>query len=129
MPWILEADIGDENPPEHWAEWRKLNAEIQHILNKAAHEGKTEVTFASWEKSAPFTKACFTRMGVTMNNGKSFHLFAYLSKPCHINNKVRFSLVNARLFAKYGDTIGPPQSETPSVEPIATVDSSVPVYQ
>ena len=132
MPWIFEANIGDTDPPDRWGEWRKLNAEIQQTLNVAAHEGKTEVTFASCETSAPFTKACFTRMAMTMKNGKSFYLLGHWcpSKPAHPTNGVRFSLANAAYFSKYGDTMRPPPSGTPSpAEPIATVDSSVPVYQ
>ena len=76
MPWIFEANIGDTDNysdldlANSWGASRKLFDEIQHILNVAANEGKKEVTFASWNNSAPFTKVCFTKLRMTMKNRK-----------------------------------------------------------
>ena len=125
MPWIFEANIGDTDPPERYGAYRKLNDDIQQILNEAANEGKKEVTFASCNTSAPFTKVCFTKMSMKMKNRKNFQLFGYWSKP---GDHVRFSLAQAKYFAMYGDIIGHGPAPTSPVEPITNVASCMPVY-
>ena len=126
MPWIFEASILSDPPGRRWV-LHILDDEIQQILNVAANEGKTSVTFASWDTSAPFTKVCFKQMQIKLKNQKySTTLMGHWSKP---GDRQEFTLAMARYFAIYGDIIGHGPAPTPPVEPIATVASCVPEYQ
>ena len=100
MPWIFEAVLEHDGWSRYAGKRHLLDAETQQILNMAAHDGKTEVTFPSDDADAPFTEVYFETSRLIMKL-KTYRLIGKWS-----GDGTSFSISNARYFRMYGDIIG-----------------------